>query len=94
MPKPMCGALTRRCSTSQPLSGTTAIELCDNLGVDNLCRSSHNNLMISTIVSNHGYRRGNQLMMELENQHMVELDSEDQTLNTSGQWVDAFYDES
>ncbi|PPD99947.1 hypothetical protein GOBAR_DD03047 [Gossypium barbadense] len=46
--KPICGALKRRYSTSQPLSGTTVIELCNNLGVDNLCRSSHNNLPMST----------------------------------------------
>ncbi|PPR82842.1 hypothetical protein GOBAR_AA37877 [Gossypium barbadense] len=46
------------------------------------------------IVSGHGYRRGNQPMGELENQHMAEPNSEDQPLNTSGQWVDAFCDES
>ncbi|KAH1055284.1 hypothetical protein J1N35_033349 [Gossypium stocksii] len=39
--------INTRCSTSQPLCGTTSIELCDNLGVDNLCWSSHNNLLMS-----------------------------------------------
>ncbi|PPS02917.1 hypothetical protein GOBAR_AA17736 [Gossypium barbadense] len=33
-------------------------------------------------------------MGELQDQHMAELDSEDQPLNTSNQWVDAFCDES
>ncbi|KAG8478772.1 hypothetical protein CXB51_028601 [Gossypium anomalum] len=46
------------------------------------------------LVPSHGYRRGNQSMGELEDQHMAKLDSEDQPLNTSDQWVDAFYDES
>ncbi|PPD95848.1 hypothetical protein GOBAR_DD07106 [Gossypium barbadense] len=103
--KPICGALT-----SQPLSGTTVIELCNNLGVDNLCWSSHNNLLMSTwhmtrwhiylyggqlmIVPGHGYRCGNQPMKELKDQHMADPDSEDQPLNTSDQWVDAFCDES
>ncbi|PPD75536.1 hypothetical protein GOBAR_DD27534 [Gossypium barbadense] len=46
------------------------------------------------IVPDHDYRRGSQPMGELEDQHMVELDSEDQPLNTLDQWVDAFYDGS
>ncbi|PPD95791.1 hypothetical protein GOBAR_DD07180 [Gossypium barbadense] len=86
------------------------IELCDNLGVDNLCRSSYNNLLMSMwwmtrwrvylyggqlmIVPSHGYRHGNQPMGELEDQHMAKPDLEDQYLNTSHQWVDAFCDES
>ncbi|PPS09233.1 hypothetical protein GOBAR_AA11424 [Gossypium barbadense] len=46
------------------------------------------------IVPGHGYRRGNQPTVEVEDQHMVEPDSEDQVLNTSEQWVDTFCDES
>ncbi|KAL1149207.1 hypothetical protein V6Z11_A10G176800 [Gossypium hirsutum] len=42
------------------------------------------------IVPGHSYRRGNQPMVEVEDQHMAEPDSEDQVLNTSEQWVDFF----
>ncbi|PPR92698.1 hypothetical protein GOBAR_AA27972 [Gossypium barbadense] len=46
------------------------------------------------IVPGHGYRRGNQPMVEVEDQHMAKPDSEDQVLNTSEQWVDTFCDKS
>ncbi|KAH1081975.1 hypothetical protein J1N35_021736 [Gossypium stocksii] len=49
---------------------------------------------VNVHVLGHGYRRRNQPMRELEDQHMTELNSEDQPLNTSEQWVDAFCDES
>ncbi|PPR87672.1 hypothetical protein GOBAR_AA33011 [Gossypium barbadense] len=45
-------------------------------------------------VPSHGYRRGNQPMGELEDQHMADLDLKDQPLNTSDQWVNTFCDES
>ncbi|KAK5839549.1 hypothetical protein PVK06_008350 [Gossypium arboreum] len=46
------------------------------------------------MVPGHGYRRGNQPMGELADQHMAEPDLEAQPLNTLDQWVNAFCDES
>ncbi|KAG8492323.1 hypothetical protein CXB51_009798 [Gossypium anomalum] len=46
------------------------------------------------IVPGHGYRRGNQPTVEVEDQHMADPDSGDQVLNTSEQWVDTFCNES
>ncbi|KAL1133910.1 hypothetical protein V6Z11_A12G071100 [Gossypium hirsutum] len=46
------------------------------------------------IVPGHDYRRGNQPIRKLKDQHMARPDSENQPLNTSDQWVDVFCDES
>ncbi|PPS03612.1 hypothetical protein GOBAR_AA17046 [Gossypium barbadense] len=40
------------CINTSMLNFST-IELCNNLGVDNLCQSSHNNLLMSTSTSYH-----------------------------------------
>ncbi|KAH1047786.1 hypothetical protein J1N35_038570 [Gossypium stocksii] len=61
-----------------------------------LCRATKYGVsnMAGCLVPPHSYRRRNQLMGELEDQHMAEPNSEDQALNTSDQWVNAFCDES